>query len=533
MNCLLYEWRDAAVMVDCGVMFHDEEIGVNLIHPSFEHLAADPGRLKALVVTHGHEDHAGAIPFLLRALRVPVFASPFTLRIVHDKIREMPPDDEVRLQPLRPGDDLDVGPFRITAAGVNHSIPHALALFLRTPAGNVLHTSDFKIGAAADPDPFERERFIAFGAEGVDLLLSDSTNVERPGMCGSESAVAASLGEIVARAAGNVVVTLFPSNVRRVAGVIGLAAAAGRRTVLVGRSMESYYRNACQAGVIAAGPGTPAPLSSPPRGGDGPLLFLAAGSQGEPGSALGKIARGEHRRIRLEPGDTVVFSSRHIPGNEMGIGLMMDDLARRGAVIRHVETEPDVHVSGHAHAGDLEEMIRLTGPAGFVPIHGNYRHLARHARLAAGMGVPRTLVVEDGEAVELEGGALRRGGRVPTGRVHVDCLLEVGEEVLATRRRLAEGGMTSALVVAAPRGGGRPAVTISCHGVCDPLHAGDIEEAAREALVEKLAELAERGITEPARKRGKLTRCVERTLAKVLGRSSFAAVELVETPEEP
>jgi ribonuclease J len=452
MNCMAVECDGRIAVVDCGIMFPNEPVGVDVIAPDLSWLRARREQVGAVFLTHGHEDHLGALPFLLRDVPAPVYGTRFTLALLRPRLEEAGVAADLR--EVVPGDVRPAGPGAPLSAeflAVTHSVPDACGLALRTPQGTVVHTGDFKI----DPSPvagrgMDLARLEALGREGVRLLLSDSTNAERPGSSRSEAEVGPALEEVFERARGRVFVACFASNVHRIQQVISAARAFGRRVALLGRSMEANVRTAQALGYLDLPAWMPVGLGEarelPPR----ELCVLTTGTQGEPRSALSRLARGEHPDLTLAPGDVVVLSSRHIPGNEVAVGQVVNELCRRGADVA-VEGARPLHVSGHAHEAELRRVIALARPGHFVPIHGEYRHLARHAAHAAAEGVPGRDVLLDGDVLELTDGGVRVADeRVAVGRVYTDrdALLgaDIGALVVKDRRLLAEAGLLIAVL---------------------------------------------------------------------------------------
>ncbi|HEY6097999.1 MAG TPA: ribonuclease J [Anaeromyxobacter sp.] len=452
MNCLAVECDGRIAVVDCGILFPNEPIGVDVIAPDLSWLKARKERIGAVFLTHGHEDHIGALPFLLRDVPVPVYGTPFTLALVRPRLEEAGVAADLRQ--VAPGEVRPAGEASPIAAeffSVTHSIPDACGLALATPQGTIVHSGDFKI----DPRPIagpgmDLARVEALGRAGVRLLLSDSTNAERPGTSLSESAVGAALEEAFERAPGRVFVACFASNVHRIQQVANAARAFGRRLLLLGRAMETNVRIAQSLGYLDL----PAWMAiSPQEARDLPpreLAVLTTGTQGEPRSALARLARGEHPDLALSPGDLVILSSRFIPGNEVAVGQVVNDLCRRGALVAYEGLRP-LHVSGHAQEAEQRRLIALARPALFVPIHGEYRHLARHAAHAAAEGVPRREVLVDGQVLELgDGGAGVLPETVPVGRLYTDrdALLgaDIGALVVRDRRLLADAGLLIAVL---------------------------------------------------------------------------------------
>ena len=455
MNCLAVESDGRIAVVDCGVMFPNEPIGVDVIVPDLSWLAERADRVGAIYVTHGHEDHIGALPALLRQVKAPVHVPPFARALLEGRLREAGVSADLRT--VTPGEvrtaDRDGGPSPLSAEfiAVTHSIPDACGLALRTPQGLIVHTGDYKI----DERPvggwgMDLARLAALGREGVRLLLADSTNAERPGSSLSESVVGAALDEVCERAPGRVFVACFASNVHRIQQVVNVARGLGRRVVLLGRAMENVARIATDLGYLRMA-GWQA--CSPEEARELPrreVCVITTGTQGEPRSALARLARGEHPDLALDPGDLVVLSSRFIPGNELAVGQVVNDLTRRGAQVAYEDLRP-LHVSGHAHEAEQRRLIGLVRPERFVPIHGEYRHLARHAAHAAAEGVAHRHLLVDGEVLELTGaGASVLQERVPVGRVYADRGDagggEVGALVVKDRRMLAESGLCIVVV---------------------------------------------------------------------------------------
>ncbi len=530
MNCMMVECGRDAVIIDCGLMFPEEEVGVDVVHPLLDHLVENRDKIRALVLTHGHEDHIGSVPYLLQYMNVPIYGTEFTLSLVQNRLVEFDLPWKPEFIHTNSGGPFECGSLTIETIPMNHSIPQATSIVLRTPVGTVLHTSDFKLGSPDDPDRFDKERFRRLGDEGVALLLSDSTNIEKPGMTGLESGVREAVRSIVREAVGGVFISLFPSNVRRMSSFVEIAREAGRKVVLVGRSVERYATAAISLGMLELEDDIllqPQEARHHPRAS---LLFIVAGTQGEPRSAMTKIARNDHRNVKLHEGDVVIFSSRRIPGNEMRIGSVIDDLARSGARVHHIDNCPDVHVSGHGHRGDLEAMLRMIRPRSFMPVHGNYHYLAQHAQLARSVGVSDVLVAENGDVVEFSHRGLRTAGRCACGKVHVDGALSLSERILGERRQLADSGMvTAVLLLDQGSWRRRDEPQILCRGVFDTARFPDLLKTARDALIEAVDGVDKRSpdALESIRKEGR------RALKKFFSRSinrypavTFVVVEL-------
>jgi len=453
LNMMLVEFGDDVVAVDCGLMFPDpdELPGIDYVIPDFSYAVAKRDGFRAVLLTHGHEDHIGALPYLLRTTRIPVYGTPLTLALVAEKLREHNLLETADLRPMKPHDRIEAGPFRIEPIRVTHSIADGIGLAIDTPVGTIVHTGDFKL----DPTPLDGEtpdykRFTELGEHGVLLLCSDSTNVGRPGHTRSELDVGVALRERFQRASGRIVVATFASHIHRIQQVLTLAAEHGRRVALLGMSMEKNVRVASELGYLRVPADLMMPLDDLVALPPGRQVILSTGSQGEPNSALSLLATGEHRAMQVERGDLVIISARVIPGNERTIGRVINALLRRGADVLY-EDNAFVHVSGHASQEDLKLMLNLTRPRYFMPVHGEYRHLLGHARLAESVGLAsdRVFLVEDGAVVEMTKTAARVIGHLPVDRVLVDGkgIGDIGSVVLRDRQILAESGLVAVSLV--------------------------------------------------------------------------------------
>jgi ribonuclease J len=450
LNMMLVESGDDLIAIDCGLMFPDDELpGIDYVIPDFSYALARPGALRAVFLTHGHEDHIGALPYLLARARVPVYGSPLTIALVAEKLREHELGD-VALHAIRPRDRIEVGPFTVEPLRVTHSIADGVGLAISTPVGLVVHTGDFKL----DPSPLDGElpdyeAFTRLGDQGVMVLCSDSTNVDRPGHTRSESEVGTALAERFAVARGRIIVATFASHIHRIQAVLRLAARFDRRVALLGRSMERNVRVAADLGYLTLPEGVVVPLEELAEMPAERQVILSTGSQGEPNSALSLMAAGEHRYFQVGRGDLVILSSRVIPGNERTVGRIINGLYRRGADVLY-EDNAFVHVSGHASQEDLKRMLTLTRPRYFMPVHGEYRHLLGHARLAAEVGLTpdRVFLMEDGAALEVTKSGASIATGIPAGRVLVDGkgVGDVGPVVLRDRELLAEEGMIAVAI---------------------------------------------------------------------------------------
>lgn len=446
MNMMLLEHGDSVIAIDCGVMFPGADLlGIDLVVPDVSYLADQGKTPQALVLTHAHEDHIGAAPYILKQLPMPVYGTPLTLGFLRHKLKEHNLETRTELREIIPGQRWSVGPFTLEGIQVTHSLVQCVALAIETPVGLVVHTGDFKI----DNTPMKGERFdfhrlAACGEKGVLLLLSDSTNVERSGFTGSEREVGKNLREIFHTTPGRIFFTTFSSHIPRIQQVADLAAEFDRTLVVSGRSMIHNTQMASDMGFLDL----PRRVMTEDQNwrdlADDRLCFLSTGSQGEPFSVLHRIAFDEHRTIKLHHGDAVLLSAKVIPGNERAIGHLINHLYRHGASV-HYEKVSDIHVSGHASQEELKTMLRLTRPRYFVPIHGEYRNLVKHVELARGVGVPEAhcFLLEDGDVLELTAEGARRAASVSSGRVFVDGkgVGDVEDIVIRDRRHLSEDGM--------------------------------------------------------------------------------------------
>jgi ribonuclease J len=454
MNMMAMSWEDATILVDAGVMFPDpDQLGVDLIIPDFSYVEARRDKILALVLTHGHEDHIGAVPHVMPLFDGPVYATPLTLALVEPKLEEHGIEAGSRLKPVRPREVVTLGPFSVEFIRVTHSMPDCVALAISTPAGVVLHTGDFKIDQTPiDGQPCDLHRFAELGAQGVLALFSDSTNVDRRGFTGPETDVIEGFEEVFTSAHGKLVVALFSSSIYRMQVLVDLAAQFDRKVAFVGRSIVQNSEIAQRLGYLRIPSGVQIRDSDVPNYTSEDVLCLVTGSQGEPQAALSRIAIDDHRYVKLGPDDTVVLSARAIPGNEKAIARTLSHVARRGADAVTAEMK-GIHVSGHGSVEELKLVLSLVRPRYFVPIHGEYRQLAQHARVAKRVlrGVDRPLQVllaQNGDIIHFDRHGARIADKAPTGRVLIDGTRvgEVGDEVLRDRRHVAADGLVVAVV---------------------------------------------------------------------------------------
>lgn len=450
LNALAIEWRDQALLLDAGMMFPGPEtLGVDSIVPDFQYLAERKGPLCGIVLTHGHEDHIGGVPFALQAAPAPVYGTGLTLALTRRRLEERGAAAELRT--LRPGEATDIGPFRVHPIRVAHSVTDSVALAIETPAGVVLASGDFKMSHAAPAaERTDCEALAAWGEKGVLVLLSDSTNVEQKGHTPAEDDVLPAFRDVLSRTPGRVLVSCFASSIPRIQRIADLAQELGRRVAPVGRRMVENIEAAQGLGLFRVPDSALLDMSALPQTPPEKVLLFVSGSQGEPLSALSMISVDEHPSVSVGPGDTVVLSARAIPGNERGISRMIGNLFRRGCDVVHPGTA-HVHVSGHGSQEDLLELLALVRPKYFVPVHGEYRMLAQHARLAVRAGMPsdHVLLAEDGDVLEIDQLGARRTGTMPAGRVLLDRSGTLGlpAAVIKDRRHLSSDGIVVPIVV--------------------------------------------------------------------------------------
>lgn len=449
MNMMAITSGETTIVIDAGVMFPDPELlGVDLVIPELAYLQQKRPRPAALVLTHGHEDHIGGVPYVWPLIDGPIYGTPLTLALVRPKLEEHGIDPGDRLVPVAPRQMVNIGDLKIEFLRVTHSMPDCVALAIHTPVGTLIHTGDFKIDQTPlDGQHFDFHRFAELGTGGVLALFGDSTNIDRRGFTGSEIDVTEAFEEVFTSVSGKLVVAAFSSSIYRMQILVNLAARFGRKVAFVGRGMIENSQTAQRLGYLHIPAGVQIRDAEIGQHPPGSILCVTTGSQGEPASALSRIAIDDHRHVKIAPGDTVVFSARAIPGNEKAIGHVSNHLARRGADIIY-DSMRHVHVSGHGSEEELKLMLSLTRPRYFVPIHGEYRQLSRHARVAeratAGLDPPvAVLMAENGDRLRFTRQGAHIAGKVPAGRVFIDGTHtgEVGDEVLRDRRHLSEDGL--------------------------------------------------------------------------------------------
>ena len=445
-NMTALEYGDDIIIVDIGSIFPREDMpGVDLVIPDTSYLQMNRDRVRGYMVTHGHEDHIGAAPYVLREIPAPVYATRLTSALIESKLKEHKLLGSVHVNIIEPGDIVEAGAFKIEFIRMSHSIAGACALAIHTPVGIVVHTGDFKVDyTPVDGQLMDFNRLAALGSEGVLLMMADSTNVERPGYTMSEKKVGETFNNLFDRAQGRIIIAMFASNVHRIQMVIDAAVRRHRRVCLIGRSMINVARLSMQLGYMNVPEGYLINADDMDRYPDDEIVVITTGSQGEPMSGLSRMAFQEHKKLEIRPGDMVIVSATPIPGNEKSVSRVLNQLVKTGADVIY-DALAEVHVSGHARQEELKLMQALIKPKFFIPVHGEYRHLYHHANLAMTMGVPEenVLIPDNGTVVEVTQDSMRAVDVVPSGAVLIDGLGigDVGETVLRDRKHLSEDGL--------------------------------------------------------------------------------------------
>ena len=448
LNMMLFEYGSTIFVVDAGLMFpEDYMLGVDLVIPNIEYLKQHAEKVAGIILTHAHEDHIGALPYVLKEIKAPIFATPFTLELVRHKLEELGLLPSSQLHPISPGETLKLGAFNLDFIRVGHSIVDGVGIAISTPIGRIIHTGDFKISyAAADGMATDVNTLAGYGESGVLALLSDSTNVEKEGYTLSDKEIGETFDRITAASQGRIIVALFASNINRIQLFVDLAKQHHKKVVFNGRSIEVSVSIAQQLGYLNIVEDMQIDIEQIGHYSDDEIIIFTTGSQGEPMSALARMSAGTHKQISIQAGDTVILSSKFIPGNERAIAKIINNLYKRGADVIY-EKISDIHVSGHAFREELKMMIKLTKPQFFIPIHGEFRHLILHARLAEEVGIAKekVLLAENGQIIEFDKNGGRVNGCVSTGRVLIDGkgIGDVGRSVLKERRTLSEEGLVA------------------------------------------------------------------------------------------
>lgn len=517
-NMMAIRYGNSILVVDCGLTFpEDDMLGVDAVIPDYSYLIENRKMVKAIIVTHGHEDHIGALPYVLKDLNVPVYGTKLTLALIQAKMKEQGNSNGIRLQLVKPRDTIKIGPFKVEFIHVSHSIADTVALAIHTPVGTIVHSSDFKIDyTPIDGEVFDFYKFARLGEEGVLVLLSDSTNVERPGYTMSEKMVGETFDAVFRQAKERIIVASFASNIHRVQQIISTAYKYNRKVAVVGRSMVNVVNIASEIGYLDIPEDTLVDLSELAHLPKNRSVIISTGSQGEPMSALSRIARNDHRQVEIMPGDTVIISALPIPGNEKLVARTVDQLFKQGADVYHEAVE-EVHVSGHASQEELKLLLSLVKPKFFVPIHGEYRMLIKHARLAEEMGIaPENIfVAENGQVLEFsrERGAI--SGRVTAGHLLVDGLGvgDVGNIVLRDRKQLSQDGLLIVVMTLSKETGAVIAgPDIVSRGFVYVREAEELLEEAKEKVRQSLYKCEERKVTDWST----IKSCIRDTLSKFL-----------------
>jgi len=457
-NMMLIEYKDDIIVVDCGLSFPgDGMFGIDLVIPDYSYLLKNKDKVRAFLLTHGHEDHIGAMPYVLRDIDAPVYGSPLTIGLLKGKLTEHQVTAD--LHTVSPREEVDINPFRVEFIRLTHSIPDSMGLAIHTPLGTILFISDFKMDMSPiDGQLMDFGRISAFGEKGVLLLMSDSTNVEKDGFSNSERSVGINLEKHFMNAEGRIIVTSFASHVHRAQQVLRAAQRTGRKVAVVGRGMVNMFSIAGQMGYLNIPQGIIVDISEIDNYPASKIVVITTGSQGEPMSGLTRMASGEHRQVQIRPGDTVVISANPIPGNELTVSKTVDNLFRLGANVIY-ERNQGIHVSGHASREELKVLLNMVKPRFFLPVHGEYRMLHKHAILAQelGMAPENTIVIENGQVLEINRRHCRVSGVVPHGRTLIDGfgVGDVGAAVLKERRQLSEGGVIVLNMVYTKRDNGK------------------------------------------------------------------------------
>ncbi len=452
LNMMVFEYGESLLVVDAGLMFpEDYMLGIDYVIPDMGYLKKNRSKLVGIVLTHAHEDHIGAIPYLLREINVPIYGTPFTLGMVRHKLEENDLLANAKLIKIVPRSKLTLGDFELDFIRVAHSVVDGVGIAIRTPEGLIVHTGDFKIShSSINSMDTDVSRFAQLGEEGVLALLSDSTNVEKDGYTISDKQVGETLANIAVESQGRIIIALFASSISRIQQIINIASKTGRKVVFNGKSIEISTQLAKELGFLHIPFNTEIEIGELDAYSEEETLIITTGSQGEPMSALARMAAGNHKYIKIQPGDTVILSSKFIPGNEKAITNIINNLYRLGANVIY-EKISAIHVSGHAFREELKMMIQLTRPQYFIPIHGEYRHLVHHARLARDLGIPddRVLLAENGQIIQFDETGGKIGQNITTGRVLIDGkgVGDVGRSVLKERRLLSEEGLVMVSMV--------------------------------------------------------------------------------------
>lgn len=532
LNMTVFEYGNDIIIVDAGLMFPEEDmLGVDFVIPDFSYILDNREKVRGIVLTHGHEDHIGALHFLLKEIDVPVYGTPLTLGLVRSKLREHHLEDS-ELIPVKPRDVINLGVFSIEFIRVTHSIVDGVGLGIQTPVGLVVHTGDFKL----DPTPVDGQlmdfhKFAEYGERGTLLFLSDSTNAEKGGFTFSEKEVRRVFEDIFAKAPGRIIIATFASNIHRIQQAIDVAIMYGRKVIMCGKSIVANAQIALDLGYLNLPQDTWLRLDNLKELKDNKVVVITTGSQGEPMSVLSRIATGEHK-IEIKEGDTVILSASMIPGNERSIGRIINHLFRRGADVIY-EKVSEVHVSGHASKEELKLMLNLVRPKYFMPIHGEYRHLVYHSKLAKKLGIPKEniFILQNGDVLDITQEGASRNGRINSGRIFIDGkgVGDVEDMVLRDRRRLAHDGIVLILLaIEKPTGNIVSGPDIISRGFVFEDASQEIINDVRELVINTLEELDKEILTDAALIQAKLRSVLKKYLMNTMGRRPMIMPIIIE-----
>lgn len=502
-NLTVIEYKNDIMIIDCGLSFpEDEMFGIDIVIPDFAYLLKNRDRIKGMVLTHGHEDHIGAIPYLLKEIDIPIYGTKLTLGLVENKLKEHSIGITARLNVVKPGDVVKLGVFSAEFIRTNHSIADAVALAINTPMGMIVHTGDFKIDyTPVDSEPIDFHRFADIGRKGVLLMLADSTNAERKGFTMSEKTVGITLENLFRTTEGRIIIATFASNVHRVQRIIDAAVKFDRKVAISGRSMVNVANVASELGYLKIPKKILVDINKINSIDENKVVIITTGSQGEPMSALARMASSEHKSVQIKKGDTVILSSSPIPGNEKTVSNVVNRLFEKGADVIYSDLA-DIHVSGHACEEELKLMHSLVRPKYFVPVHGEYKHLRRHAMIANNLGMPKEniFILQTGQVLELNRRRAQMAQKnVPSGKILVDGLGvgDVGNIVLRDRRLLSESGLII-VVVALEKGTGQicSGPDLISRGFVYVRESEDLMDSAKQTVKERLDKCQDEGVRE-------------------------------------
>ncbi len=533
LNSTVFEYGGDIIIVDAGLMFPEEDmLGVDFVIPDYSFILENREKVRGIIVTHGHEDHTGALPFLLKEIDVPVYGTPLTIGLIKEKLKEHHLE-QIRLMPVRPRDIIQLGAFTVEFVRVTHSIVDGVGLCINTPLGRVVHTGDFKL----DPTPVDGQlmdfhKFSEYGEKGTLLLLSDSTNAEKGGFTFSEKEVRRAFEEIFSKVKGRIIISTFASNIHRIQQAIDVAVMYGKKVILCGKSIVSNSQIALDLGYLRIPANTWLRLEDLNKLRDEEVVIITTGSQGEPMSVLSRIAIGEHKSIEIKNGDTVILSAKIIPGNERSIGKIINHLFRRGANVIY-EKVSEIHVSGHASKEELKLMLNMVRPKYFMPVHGEYRHLRYHGMLAEKTVVPRenVFILENGEVLEISEAGAAKTGTVSSGRVFIDGkgMGDVEDMVLRDRRRLAHDGIVLVhIAIEKLTGNVVSGPDIISRGFIFEDASPDVMNDVKELVSETLRQMDREMITDPSLLQMKLRSTLKKYLRNTMERRPMIMPIIVE-----